>query len=105
MSEILKDSTMEKLTSGHYYEDGTEYTKLALAIVHQAVIDYRNALRSAKRQIQIDGIISKLTGGKLRELERFFRSEWCQWLVNDEISGDEIIKRVRGDVFQEGRKW
>lgn len=96
---------MEKLTSGHYYEDGTEYTKLALAIVHQAVIDYRNALRSAKRQIQIDGIISNLTDGKLRELERFFRSEWCQWLVNDEISGDEIIKRVRDSVFQEGNKW
>lgn len=96
---------MDKLTSGHYYEDGTEYTKLAIAIVHQAVIDYRNALRLAKRQIQIDGIISNLTDGKLRELERFFRSEWCQWLVNDEISGDEIIKRVRDSVFQEENKW
>lgn len=59
------------------------YENLRQGILKLAVKDYKSALKSDNR-------------GKKISLERFFRSEWGQFLSND--MGEEIIKMCRRKV-------
>lgn len=67
------------------------YENLANAIVILAAKDYRSALRREK----------KGRGGTdtIRELERFFRSPWCEMLTD--VSGEYLIERIRQQVAEE----
>lgn len=58
------------------------YELLCGAICKEAVNDYRYALLIGDRQ-------------KQEKLERFFRSEWFMWLVNDKVQGEYVIEKVR----------
>ena len=54
------------------------YEKLAVAIIKQAVIDYRKGDEDTKRSI-----------------EQFFRSDWFYALT--EVDGELLIKRLRNE--------
>ena len=72
------------------YADGdidTCYKSLCLAIIEQAVRDYKKALLTDKR---CDDLLAKR---KIRELENFFRGEWFEQLSN--LDGRLLIKNVR----------
>ena len=58
------------------------YEKLAVAIIKQAVIDYRKGDEETRKSI-----------------ERFFRSEWFYTLTD--VDGEMLIKRLRRE---EGKK-
>lgn len=60
----------------------TAFELLKGSICEQAVKDLRTGI---------------LTGDKTKQeqLERFFRSEWFIWLVDDKIDGDWVIERVK----------
>ena len=58
------------------------YERLAIAIIKQAVIDYRKGDEEIRKSI-----------------ERFFRSEWFYTLTD--VDGEMLIKRLRRE---EGKK-
>ena len=64
------------------------YQELANAIIVMAAKDYRYALRIQRRNPD-----SKAAQIKIDEIERFFRSEWYQVLIN--IDGEMLIKKLR----------
>lgn len=62
----------------------------ALAIVEQAVADYRAALKTYKRSP------SEEAAYVIKGLEKFFLSEWCEELLQNTVAGSTIIKQVKG---------
>lgn len=56
------------------------YKCLALAIVENAVYDYRDALRRRRSELHLDGRVKKSTEENLAEIEDFFQSEWFELL-------------------------
>ena len=64
------------------------YENLANAIVIQAAKDYRKALRKYKRQPE-----NKAAKSEIREIERFFRSNWYKMLTD--LDGEMLIARLR----------
>ena len=64
------------------------YTKLANAIILQAVKDYRKDLRRLNRNTQ-----SKDAKRAVSEVERFFRSDWYKTLTS--VDGELLIKKLR----------
>jgi len=72
------------------YDDGTIetcYKSLCLAIIEQAVKDYKKALEAEKRCEDLN--IKR----EVRKLENFFRSEWFEQISN--LDGRLLIKNVR----------
>ena len=68
--------------------DYEPYKNLAAAIVINAVNDYRKALRKLRKYPDNEAALSEK-----RELERFFRSNWCSML--SDIDGDVIINKIQ----------
>lgn len=64
------------------------YQQLAGAICEQAVHDYRVALILAKEG-------GRKFAEKVREIERFFRSDWFRRLTRENIDGEWVIKEVQ----------
>lgn len=65
------------------------FDELAFSIVERAVDDYKllKRLKLEKLDFYDEGSISK------RELEKFFRSEWCDFLLgNMRITGKDILR-------------
>lgn len=62
------------------------YEDLANAIIFQAVVDYKRALKSKKKE-------AKWT---VRECEKFFRSDYYRTLTN--VDGELIISKIRGEI-------
>lgn len=58
------------------------YELLCGAICKEAVNDYRAALLLEDKERQ-------------EKLERFFRSDWFVFLVNDKVQGEFVIEKVR----------
>ena len=58
------------------------WDELAKAIVHQAVVDWRTLIEAKKRALSVHG--RKIS---LMEIRRFFRSDYCQILMD----GDPLI--------------
>lgn len=56
------------------------YERLALAIVEQAILDYKNASRRLREETD-EYEIFKLQC-RIKEIERFFRSNWCDILTD-----------------------
>lgn len=72
------------------YDDGTIetcYESLCLAIIEQAIKDYKKALEAEKRCEDLN------VKREVRKLEKFFRSEWFAQLSN--LDGRLLIKNVR----------
>lgn len=63
--------------------DEDNYRALAEAIIVQAAIDYKKALRYDEQ-------------GRKREIERFFRSRYFAILTN--VSGEMLINKLRDEV-------
>lgn len=72
--------------------DIKNYENLANAIVFQAAKDYRKALRKYKRQPE-----NKSAKSEIREIERFFRSNWYRTLTD--LDGEMLIKRLREELI------
>lgn len=68
--------------------DYEPYRFLAAAIVERAVIDYRKALRRIRKHPKNEDALSDKA-----ELERFFRSGWCEMLTD--IDGELIIEKIQ----------
>ena len=66
----------------------TGYEQLANAIIEQAADDYRKAARKIRRYTDHEP-----ARAELRELERFFHSEW--FCVLTETDGDYILRRLQ----------
>lgn len=75
------------------HDDGVR--ALCLAIVAQAVRDYQDLTRRGK---------TKADRGKTRlydkrEIRKFFRSDWCEWLLegagSGELTGEDILERLQ----------
>ena len=67
----------------------TNFKELALSIIEKAVTDYKLLLELNVKEIDFfdEGRISKI------ELEEFFRSEWCDFLLgNMRITGKDILR-------------
>ena len=67
-------------------DDNEPYKNLAYAIVENAVEEYKSLLRhldSHEASVEL----------RVRELERFFLSEWCKLLCG--IDGRKIIESTR----------
>lgn len=71
----------------------TGYEHLAVAIVNQAVIDYRRELKLSMKQ-------NRKTPGAIK-LERFFKSEYCDLLSFG--MGEFILEKVQQEVIN-GKK-
>lgn len=70
-------------------EDYDGYVRLAFAIVTQAVKDYKKA---AKRLMKNHS--NKEAYDEILELERFFRSEWCDFLLQGKMTGEYILSKL-----------
>lgn len=67
----------------------TNFNELALFIIEKAVTDYKLLLELNVKEIEFcnEGKISKV------ELEDFFRSEWCDFLLcNMRLTGEDILR-------------
>lgn len=63
--------------------------ELAFNIVEQAVIDYKLLLKYGVDRLNLldEGCITKA------EIEDFFRSEWCDFLLqNMKLTGEDILR-------------
>lgn len=67
------------------------YTKLANAIIEQAVKDYRVALRTLKKKKD-----NEAAERVKRDVERFFRSRWFETLTN--IDPKMLISKLKDEV-------
>ena len=68
------------------------WQKLANAIVEQAVEDYRKA----QARIKANPMIADHAKVELRQLERFFRSQWFEALTD--VDGQLILSRLKKEV-------
>lgn len=65
------------------------YENLANAIIIQAAEDYRRALESDNR-------------GTLREIERFFRSDW--FIVLTDLNPELLLKRLKQEAKNDNKR-
>jgi len=80
----------ERVKYRNKYDDGTIetcYKSLCLAIIEQAVKDYKKMLEAEKRCEDLN--IKR----EVRKLENFFRSEWFEQISN--LDGKLLIKNIR----------
>lgn len=69
----------------------TPYERLANAIILSAVRDYRSALKRLARDPK-----SKYANEEVKDLERFFLSQWYQMLT--EVDGEMLIDKLREEA-------
>lgn len=70
----------------------TGYKGLAMAVVIQAVQDWRRLLKGAKE-----------TGDcNFKELEHFFRYECDRYLTGTSMTGEEILKKLKAEQLKKG---
>jgi glycyl-tRNA synthetase alpha subunit len=70
-------------------EDYDGYVRLAFAIVTQAVKDYK---KEAKRLMKNHS--NKEAYDEILKLESFFRSEWCDFLLQGKMTGEYILSKL-----------
>ena len=78
---------------------GEPYENLAKAIIVWAARDWRTAYRATKHA---KGTYSREAWNRVYNCESFFRSAWFQTLVNGNIDGNLLIKRLRKE---EDERW
>lgn len=70
------------------------FNNLALSVIEKAVNDYKLLLELNVKEINFckEGRISKV------EIEEFFRSEWCDFLLsNMKLTGEDILRYLNRD--------
>ena len=72
------------------------YTELGNAIIKQAADDYRNALNG----ISYDK--TKSPEGIIREVLRFFRSEWFRTLTK--VDAEYLIEQLNKEHYERSKK-
>lgn len=104
-----------------------KYAKnIAEAIVAQAVIDYRKALNQKRiletrltelvlirnrnkdveyKILEVKKELNNVERSQIASLERFFRSEWCDFLTGDIIKGERIIQVVKKQSTSDRKRW
>ena len=85
----MKEAKKSPIKKAGWWTPG--YEGLGCAIVEQAVHDWRTLIRAEKRVLPVHG--RKIS---LMEIRRFFRSDYCQSLVD----GDPLIilKRLEKEL-------
>ena len=73
------------------------YQAIANAVVEQAAKDYRQALLKQKKEPNMPE-----HAARVRDLERFFRSDWYGVLTG--LDGECLMASMRGMVRKEERK-
>lgn len=68
------------------------WQKLANAIVEQAVKDYR----TAQARVKANPMIATPAEKELRQLERFFRSQWFEALTD--VDGRLVLSRLKKEA-------
>ena len=86
--------------------NGTEdaYKELAFAVVMQAVKDYQTSARLLAQLItgvqiydQLDLVTlnkAKRENAKMKDLKKWFLSDYCQYLLQDVVSADRILTEL-----------
>ena len=69
--------------AGYHRKAETPYTNLAMVIVEKAMIDYREAYVRGDK-------------GAIKELRRFFRSDWFD--VLSDLDGEVLMAQIEGMV-------
>ena len=77
--------------------DGNPFENLANAIILQAVVDYRHAVRRIKRDPE-----NYLAKDRIRDVEKFFRSWWFAQLTN--LDGELLLERLRKESENDKRR-
>ena len=67
------------------------YYELGFYVCERAVRDYKLALMRGN-------------GSEIKKLGRFFRSEWCYFLSDGKVDGEQIITEVRKWTSKESLK-
>lgn len=67
------------------------YYELGFYVCERAVKDYKLALLRGN-------------GSEIKKLERFFRSDWCYFLSDGKVDGEQIITEVRRWTSKQGLK-
>ena len=68
------------------------YENLANAIILLAVKDYRQALKLLSKNPH-----SRSAMATVKEMERFFRSDWYETLTS--VDGEMLIRKLREEAF------
>ena len=74
--------------------DNEAMEDLAIAIIVNVANNYREALRSQKRNP-----LNKEIWSRVQELEGFFCTDWYKTLTN--VDGDYIVSRIKREVEEE----
>ena len=77
-------------------EDYRPWRELALAVVVQAVKDYKAAIQSFKK------FPSERTRHNMDMCESWFYSEICALYLQDRLTGLEIVNRLRKEAVLDG---
>lgn len=76
---------------------GDLWQNFANAIIISAVKDYRKALRRLRKNPD-----SRTAAAEIREIERFFHSEWYGMLTD--VDGDFLIRKCREECAYDGKR-
>lgn len=90
-----------KSKTPYHTEEDVGYEALAMAIIKQAVMDWRFADDCEKGSKKVcaeyyRNRLAGLTGRTKNEIERFFRSQWYGILCD--IPGEYILKRLEAET-------
>lgn len=96
--------TLENLGLTTKEEVNANYQELAVAIIEQAAQDYVKAKRKFVRSRNKDSFKRDVAYARMKECERFFRSQWFQELSPYDINPDELINRL-DMMVSEDRLW
>ena len=77
-------------------EDYRPWRELALAVVVQAVEDYKAAIKAYKRNP------CERTEAAMRYAEHWFFTETCDIYLQDMMTGGEIVQRIRREEGLDG---
>lgn len=68
------------------------YEKLAVAIIEQALRDYRHARRNIQQKYDV---IS--SGNRIREVQKFLKSRWFRFL--SDLDSEKLIELMEGEFI------
>ena len=68
------------------------YEKLAVAIIEQALRDYRHARRNILQKYDVIN-----SGSRIREIQRFLKSSWFRLL--SDLDGEKLIELMEGEFI------
>lgn len=93
MMHYVSHDTRERLKIRKQAVEGiSPWQKVANAIVEQAVKDYR----TAQARVKANPMIATPAEKEIRQLERFFRSQWFEALTD--VDGRLVLSRLKKEA-------